>query len=711
MIKTIIEHIKSPDKEFSPIPFWFLNDEMNDDEIIRQLYDFRSKGVYGAVLHPRIGMSESTPYLSDCFMHFIKLAVQTAASLGMSIVLYDEAMYPSGSAHGMVVAENPKYAAQAIILTDNCDEGKLIAKCKDGKYIVQVNSGGTIRGIHFGEDDGEENAPPAADLLSQESVDTFIRLTHQRYFEVIGEYFGNTVIGFFTDEPSLLGRCHRVGAFAWTWDFEADFTKAGGKLDELEALFTNGKNESTELYRKMILQRELDIYYNSLHRFCKEHGIALMGHPHSGDDIECEKYFDIPGQDMVLRYVAPERDSLSGNESAQGKCSSDAARISGKRRNSNECFGVCVRNGIPWYFTGSDMKWYIDHLGVRGVNMFIPHAFYYSVRGARKDERPPDVGPNNIWWEHYSKISEYMKRISYIMTDSANEARVVVMCKNRDMRIDDVRPFYENQVEFNYLPYNDFNIDMVSGNTLKVGENIYSYVLCDDEDKVPSVCKADGVHSLNYRDIYVEEPCPTLRISRLKKNGVRMIFLTNEGDTDIKTKASIDCETSLIAVDLWNGCYWKERSTSLDGKTYFGLDLKYRESLLLILDTDGVIDAPFRKEKKYASVDFRLIAHDELKHIKTYACNLNVDTLENDNVWIGVDAEEMVECFVNGRFIGVSLWNRHEFELSSQLKLGENEIVLKVTGNAANRFTDCKIPYGLKNEYLYPIDSSKINSL
>ena len=42
--------------------------------------------------------------------------------------------------------------------------------------------------------------------------------------------------------------------------------------------------------------------------------------------------------------------------------------------------------------TASDMKWYIDWLGLRGVNLFIPHAFYYSVTGERKEERPPDVG-------------------------------------------------------------------------------------------------------------------------------------------------------------------------------------------------------------------------------------------------------------------------------------------------------------------------------
>ena len=694
-MRKIIEKILHPDREYTPIPFWFLNDELTDGEIVRQLRDFHDKGVDGVVLHPRIGVPESIPYLSDKFMHSIRLAVETAASLGMYVVLYDEAMYPSGSAHGLVVAENPKYASQAIILTDHPDEGKLIAACKDGKYIVQVNSNGRIRGIHFGEDDGEANAPLAGDLLSQDAVDAFIRITHERYYEVVGDYFGSTVIGFFTDEPMMLGRGSRRGARPWTWDFEADFTAMGGVLEDLEALFLGGENDSTRLYRKAIAQRELDVYYQSLFRFCDEHGIALMGHPHAGDDIDCERYFHIPGQDIVWRAFGPERDSLSGRETAQGKCSSDAARIHGRRRNSNECFGVCVRNGIPWYFTGGDMKWYLDYLGVRGVNLFFPHAFYYSTRGARKDERPPDVGPNNIWWDHYATISTYIKRLGFIMTDSVNEARVCVLCRNGDLRVDRVRELYQNQVEFNYLPYLDFQANMIRDGALVVGDNAYDYVYCDDDKAVQGVPEIGGVQDLPYRDLYTELPAPDLRVSRLKKDGVRMIFLTNEGNDAIDTPACIDGETALVAMDLWRGTYWKEPARACDGQTRFHLHLGVRESLLLLLDEAGEFEAAPPADKHFADVDFSLIAEDTERFVKTYRGALTVSPVGSQSIWIRVQAEEMAECFVNGQFVGFSLWNPHEFDLTSYVHSGDNEVTVKITGNAANRFTEHRIEYGL----------------
>ncbi len=123
-IVTLIEKIKSPDREFSPVPFWFLNAELSDGEIIRQLEEFNAKGVHGVVLHPRLGLPESIEYLSDTYMHYIETAIKTCARLDMTVVLYDEAMYPSGSAHGLVVKENPKFAAQAILLEDAPDDGK-----------------------------------------------------------------------------------------------------------------------------------------------------------------------------------------------------------------------------------------------------------------------------------------------------------------------------------------------------------------------------------------------------------------------------------------------------------------------------------------------------------------------------------------------------------------------------------------------------------
>ena len=194
-------------------------------------------------------------------------------------------------------------------------------------------------------------------------------------------------------------------------------------------------------------------YYQQISQWCEEHGIALAGHPGESDDIGLLKYFYIPGQDLVWRYVAPEDEkALVGRESTMGKCSSDAARHSGKRRNSNECFGCCGPNDIQWAFTVDNMKWYLDWMFVCGVNLLYPHAFFYSIDGeVRSGERPPDVGPNNTFWKYYKNIATYIKRMCWLMTDSYNVTSTAVLCEEVYLPWESVKELYCNQIEFNYL--------------------------------------------------------------------------------------------------------------------------------------------------------------------------------------------------------------------------------------------------------------------
>ena len=171
---SVLQQILFPSEEYSPIPFWFFNDEPDRNKIKKQLEDYVAKGVNGFVLHPRIGIPETLPYLSEEYFEVVRYIVETAAKLQMKVVLYDEAMYPSGSAHGLVVKEHPEYASTGIILRTEPGTGEVITRFSDGRYLVRDFTKGTIRGIHFGEDDGEAGAPASADILNPEAVKLFI---------------------------------------------------------------------------------------------------------------------------------------------------------------------------------------------------------------------------------------------------------------------------------------------------------------------------------------------------------------------------------------------------------------------------------------------------------------------------------------------------------------------------------------------------------
>ena len=642
----LLAQLQNPPEEFTPVPFWFFNDRPDEEKIAQELKDYKQKGVDAFVLHPRIGIPEDVPYLSDAYFQAVRFIVKCADSLGMKVVLYDEGMYPSGSAHGMVVAQNPDYASRGIILSERPEGGEVITEFSDGKYLVYGFTGGTIRGIHFGEDDGEAGAPKSADILNPDAVDAFIRLTHDRYYEELKEYFGTTVIAFFTDEPCALGR--NAAAFReWVPGLERELAAEGGKLPELEGLFTGEKNETTAIYHRLIKKHLRETFYARLSRWCEAHGIALMGHPEASDDVEEELYFQIPGQDLIMRRVSPETGGLLEFDSVQAKLCADIARHLGRRRNANECFGVCSRWPYAWRFTGRDMVWYINWLSIRGVNLLVPHAFYYSTAGKRKEERPPDVGPNNIWWPHYRRISDYIKRLSFLMTDSVNGARIAVLCDNNRVPYREVACLYENQMEFNYLPVALLPECGVKGGRLCIREYAYDAVLdvwgllkeplsgvrvlhsaqellgeqtgafekaaSNAEPGAPGMEKASsgtekassgaeaGRASFGFRTVRTAAPCPGLRAVRLKKEGTEMYLFSNEGEDTIRTEVTLPQQgkllqrgerlqqegilqqEALLLVDLWSGRTERAASRQTEQGTVFPLMLPACHVLLAVV--------------------------------------------------------------------------------------------------------------------------------
>ena len=594
-----------PGDEYAPLPFWFINDELTEAELSRQIRDFHDKGVGGFVFHPRKGLPRSIPYLSDAYMHFVRHAVCEAARLGMHVVLYDEAMYPSGSAHGMVVRENPAFASRCLrmrVCTSPVPASDdLVAVCaarlenglareiealspQEGVYRAAAGkallcfalafSGGTIRGVHEDEDDGEPLAPASADLLNADAVRTFIRLTHARYFEALGEHFGSTIIAMFTDEPDIMGRNAQPGGVAWTTDFMQDFLAQGLSPADLPALFLDageGTQDIRRRYRRALNRRMNQTYYGQLAAWCDAHGIALTGHPAKGYDIGLLRHFQLPGQDVVWRFVDPQ-DGVRGEESVLAKCASDAARHRGCRRNANECFGCCGPNGVQWAFTMDDMKWYMDYLFVRGTNLLYPHAFFYSIRDGRGMERPPDVGPHNFWWPWYAQISMYMRRLSWLMTDSVNQARVAVLCEEDRMPWEICVPLYENQIEFNYLERDLLPACTREGDALCIRAQRYTHII---DGELPGELPRDAV---------ISPAAKALRVSHVIKDGLHFYLLVNEGETEIEGRLLVAARGSAQWWDAWTG------STSpapLGTDSRYALRLARRQSVILCIDPEG----------------------------------------------------------------------------------------------------------------------------
>jgi hypothetical protein len=667
-----------PSAEYSIFPFWFLNGNLNKEELARQLRDFKAKGVLGVVAHPRIGIPEDIEYLGPKFMELMRFIMEEATELGMKVIIYDEGMYPSGSAHGKVVENNPEFAARGLRMSmypangftqikerlEEYEEIVLAAAAKftgektmdplsvtslevennvvsfDPKgtgdwsivFLISTFTKGTVRGIHFGEDDGEPGAPPAGDLLNPDAMQKFIRVTHDVYYEHLKEYFGNTITALFTDEPSVVGRCVDTDKIKpWTIGFFDYYKEHGNDPADLLSLWFDVGNDTKlkrRKFKKTVNKRLQETYYRPISEWCENHGIQLTGHPETSDDIGFLKYFQLPGQDLVWRWVGPEDNKgITGRDSTLGKCSSDAARHRGLPRNANECFGCCGPNGHQWQFTVDDMKWFADWLFVRGVNKLYPHAFYYSIEGERLNERAPDNGPHNSWWKYYKSIADYEKRMSWLLSDCTNVTEIAILCEEDHIPWKIAEPLYTNQIEFNYLEEDVFLHDclLVEDKVIIQKQNYRAIIVENPEQLVSkelvtklnlflenggtvivynpekknlplqgSAVQIYNFHSVigeidhvQSRDVYLTPHNPGVRLTHVVKEGIDFYILVNEDDYSIEGELAVRCRGALEKWDAWNSkIEVLEINEADDEYTKFNLSLQRRESMIICVNRD-----------------------------------------------------------------------------------------------------------------------------
>ena len=313
-----------PPTEFSVLPFWFWNDDLDADEIRRQIADFEEHGVYGFIIHPRVGLPRSLGWMSEALLEFYDAAIEEAGRRGMQVVLYDEGMYPSGSSAGQVVAENPGYQTRCLEARGLAD-GEEPTLQPDEKLVAVVSRRGGgrlavidrkmdayIRGLHYIDGGPAEDEPLAGDLLNPEAVACFIRLVYDKFYERFGQHFGGLIPAIFTDEPSPVGKPRERGVWPGTTGILAHVNRLLGYdfTPHLAALWHDDEPDADRYradYERAIALRMEETWYAQLYDWCSGHGIALTGHPAKADDLGAERYFHMPGPGYRLALGAAGR--------------------------------------------------------------------------------------------------------------------------------------------------------------------------------------------------------------------------------------------------------------------------------------------------------------------------------------------------------------------------------------------------------------------
>jgi len=594
--------------EFSLAPFWFWNDDLDEKELARQMDEFQAHAIDAFVIHPRVGLPRNMGWMSTALLEKIRFAIHEAQKRGMWVILYDEGMYPSGSSSGQVVAENPAYQCRGLIRinldtiqANTIEQGIKIAA--DGKLIldeyqtliaevpynghryaiVQRPVNAVIRGLHFADHNSQEQDPPedeplAIDLLNPDAVRSFIRLVYQRYYDEFGDYFGNVIQAIFTDEPMLLGRPKETGIMPGTVDSLQDVNDYLGYdfTPYLPALWDDDAPQNIrDDYERALEHRFEQSYYAQLYDWCEAHNISLTGHPAEPDATRHLRYFHIPGQDIVWRFIEPDKASaLEGRQSTQAKAASSMMLHTKRRRNANE---FCGAYGHELSF--EEMCWLANWLIVRGCNLLIPHAFYYSVRGARYHERPPDVGLHSSWWnERFTKFAEASRRLCWLNTDSQHICHVAILGEHHHLPYRAAKDCFEHQIDFNYLDIEDLARCIVTeDNRLQIASQSYQVLIVDTaipesimtelntlSQNIAIVYWSDDVetHIAELQSILPDNPfsqleASGLRVRHVKKAGCSWYILFNETSKAIERSVKLEnsqiCDPQNMLIEPFSG--------------------------------------------------------------------------------------------------------------------------------------------------------------
>ena len=475
--------------------------------IVEDLDRLAASGVFMVNMSPGRGAPE---YLSPEHMAQVKFVVQEAKKRGMKLWIQDECDYPSGFAGGKMIKEYPKLAMQGImadmhirvapgqrlsvpvpsdtlgIMAVETTQDQQIRNVipipipADGqlKYIVPAE--GTtpnepryswevvfVRHIYISSptrasnrEDGtraKDGLYSLIDYLDADATRAYLTVTHETYRQAVGEEFGNTVLGFFGDEPD-----YSISGMPWTPKLLEEFQArkgydlkpyipqffAGKMSDEAQRAKADYWDVWSGLFQNTFFGEQADwcAKYNVEYLVHLNHEETMMSLVRSeGDYFRDNRKVEVPGIDNLSQLVPSAIHTPDGTWRVNNnfpKIASSAAHLFGKPKVWTESAGG----------PGIDGKFQLDFQLVRGVTELQIRVPGGRGPGGGGGSSPSPQGPMLAW---------YANRGGYLMATGRPAAQVGLYHPTNSMWMGDNDAdisttklgwqLYEHQVEWDYF--------------------------------------------------------------------------------------------------------------------------------------------------------------------------------------------------------------------------------------------------------------------
>lgn len=334
-------------------------------------------------------------------------------------------------------SDNQNLVGEFLDLTDHVQDGLVFFDLPDGVYRIYSFYTRVVDDKHM-------------DTMNPESVDVLIQEVYETHYQHYQSYFGNVFRGFFSDEPfiqrdTLLALRGDVAAkntaYPWNDLLREKFSEKLGCdcRKYLPAIWAPTEGISprirtaymdavTELYRVHFNKRVSD--------WCHAHGVSYIGHiiednnTHSsflagGHYFRSLDHMDMAGIDVVLCQIVPGMQ----DHRIHVPCSYDIAdpdffsfglaKLAASHAHlqpAKQGRAMCEMFGAYGWAEGTKMmKWLVDHMIVRGINRFVPHAFSMKPRDP---DCPPHFYANgeNPQYSAFGKLMQYADRQIHLTT-------------------------------------------------------------------------------------------------------------------------------------------------------------------------------------------------------------------------------------------------------------------------------------------------------
>ena len=473
----LLSLFEQPSVGYRPMMFWVWNGDMEPERIRTQVADMAAKGCGGFFIHP---MGESfrlpdfirgiaPPYLSEGYFDAVRVAVEAARDNGILAWLYDEGGWPSGTAQGHVLEGHPEHAAQVLTARQveavagrpiPCPEGFVAAYavCSDGPPQVLEASEGQLTpppnatGVVMFV---VERQAPRVDLLSPAAVRRFIDVTHERYAECVGEFFGTVIPGMFTDEPAVAGRVG-TGQIPWTDRMQEEFATLKGTdlIPLLPALFAEDamgaglcaaiseeqREQAKVAYYDVWTDLFREAFWLQINQWCEQHGIIHTGHVGGEDNLPDHalhgfgQFFKTagalhaPGVDAIWRQLCWNKRNFGFPRFAASAARQKAMEVAPPSGlDGTAPLVITETNGVYGLgLTYDQMRWLVDYQCLGGVNLIAPMAYSYETRNGVLFRTQDCLGPVNPMWEQYGTFSEYVGRLCAVLRNCTTLADVAL---------------------------------------------------------------------------------------------------------------------------------------------------------------------------------------------------------------------------------------------------------------------------------------------